>query len=419
LYLQDVIVIRSAMPAFLYKARNTRGEPLSGRLEAASAEAAAQDLMRSGLTPVEISPERLREDSPTRRAWFGEEKVGDTDIMLFARQMASLLKAGVPILRALASLAESTPHRRFSAVLDDIRDGLSAGRELSACLRKHPSVFESLFVNLVRVGETTGHLDEVFLRLYHHMEFEREMRERVKGALRYPAFVVAALAVALVVINLLVIPAFAKVYQSSHAALPLVTRILIGFSEFLSAGWPYLLGLLAATVVGLRAWVRTPEGRYHWDKLALRLPIAGPIVHKAAMARFAKGLAMSYQSGVPIVQGLTQTAQVVGNSFVASRVEQMRDGVERGESLSRTARTTGVFTPVVIQMMSVGEETGELDRLLQEIGELYQRDVEYDIRNLSQQVEPILIGGLGLIIVTVALGVFLPVWDMGSTMMRK
>lgn len=407
------------MPAFLYKARNTRGEPLSGRLEAASVEAVAVDLMRSGLTPVEIRPERAREESAIRSAWFGEERVENTDIMLFARQMASLLKAGVPILRALSSLAESTPHKRFSTVLDDIREGLSGGRELSACLRKHPNVFEPLFVNMVRVGEATGRLDEVFLRLYHHMEFEREMRERVKGALRYPAFVVAALMMALVVINILVIPAFAKVYQSSHAALPLVTRVLIGFSEFMVQGWPYLLGLLVAAGLGLRAWLRTAEGRYHWDKLVLRLPIAGPIVHKAAMARFAKGLAMAYQSGVPIVQGLTHTAQVVGNSFISSRVEQMRDGVERGEALSRTARTTGVFTPVVLQMMAVGEETGELDTLLAEIGDLYQRDVEYDIRNLSQQVEPILIGGLGLIIVTVALGVFLPVWDMGTTMMRK
>ncbi|MBI5331595.1 MAG: type II secretion system F family protein [Betaproteobacteria bacterium] len=405
------------MPGFSYKARNNRGEQLTGRLEAASADATAEELMRTGLIPIEIRPEAAAK--PPLLLRFSEEKVEATDIMLFARQMASLLRAGVPILRALGSLAESTPHKRFQAVLNDVREGLSAGREMSACLRKHPTVFEPLFINMVRVGESTGRLDDVFLRLFHHLEFEREMRERVKGALRYPTFVVIALMAALAVINVLVIPAFAKVYKSAHADLPIFTRVLIGMSEWTVTWWPLLLGGLIAAVLGVRAWKRTAEGRYQWDKWMLRIPIIGAVLNKATMARFAKGLAMAYQSGVPIVQGLTHTAQVVGNAFVASRVEQMRDGVERGESLSRTARASGVFSPIVLQMMSVGEETGELDRLLNEIGDLYQRDVEYQIRNLSQQIEPILIAGLGFIIVTVALGVFLPVWDMGSHMMKR
>ncbi len=406
------------MPGFTYKARNARGEQLTGRLEAATPDAAAEELMRTGLTPVDIRPEAAAKPA-LRLRLGGEERVEATDIMLFARQMSSLLRAGVPILRALGSLAESTPHKRFQAVLNDLREGLAAGREMSSCLRKHPAVFEPLFVNMVRVGESTGRLDEVFLRLFHHLEFEREMRERVKSALRYPSFVVFALMTALAVINVLVIPAFAKVYKSAQADLPIFTRILIGVSEWTVAWWPYLLAGVIAALLGLRAWLRTPDGSYQWDKWMLRLPIIGPVLNKAAMARFAKGLAMAYQSGVPIVQGLTHTAQVVGNRFIASRVEQMREGVERGEALSRTARASGVFTPMVMQMMAVGEETGDLDRLLNEIGDLYQRDVEYEIRNLSQQVEPILIAGLGLIIVTVALGVFLPVWDMGSHMMKR
>jgi MSHA biogenesis protein MshG len=407
------------MPAFTYKARNPRGELLTGRLDGGSSDAVADELMRSGLTPVEVKALAGKAEAKALFGSYFEEKVSELDLMLFARQMASLLKAGVPILRSLASLAESSSHPAFQRLLGDLREGLSAGRELSTCLRKHAQIFPPFFINMVRVGEATGRLDEVFMRLFHHLEFEREMRDRVKSALRYPSFVIAALAIALGVINVFVIPAFAKVYKSSHADLPLMTKILVGFSEWTVQWWPLLLAAVVLGFMGLRWWKRTPEGHYTWDRWLLKTPIAGKIVHKAALARFAKGLAMTYQSGVPIVQGLTNAAQVVGNAFIASRIEQMRDGVERGESLTRAATTTAVFTPVVLQMMAVGEETGELDRLLAEIGELQQREVEYEIRTLSEQVEPILIAGLGIIVLVVALGVFLPVWDLGSTMMKR
>ena len=407
------------MPAFSYKARNPRGELLTGRLEGGSSDAVADELMRSGLTPVEVKALVGKADAkPLFGAWF-EDKVSELDLMLFARQMASLLKAGVPILRSLSSLAESSGHPAFQKLLADLREGLSAGRELSVCLRKHAQIFPAFFINMVRVGEATGRLDEVFLRLFHHLEFEREMRDRVRSALRYPSFVIAALAIALGVINVFVIPAFAKVYKSSQADLPLMTRILVGFSEWTVQWWPLLLAVAALGFIALRWWKNTPQGRYAWDRWLLKLPIAGKIVHKAALARFAKGLAMTYQSGVPIVQGLTNAAEVVDNAFIASRIEQMRNGVERGETLTRAATTTAVFTPVMLQMMAVGEETGELDRLLLEIGELQQREVEYEIRTLSEQVEPILIAGLGIIVLVVALGVFLPVWDLGSTMMQR
>jgi len=407
------------MPAFTYKARNPRGELLTGRLEGNSSDAVADELMRSGLTPIDVKALVGKAEAVSLFGTYFEEKVSELDLMLFARQMASLLKAGVPILRALASLSESSSHPAFQRLLGDIREGLSAGRELSVCLRKHANIFPAFFINMVRVGEATGRLDEVFMRLFHHLEFEREMRDRVKSALRYPTFVVAALVIALGVINVFVIPAFAKVYKSSHAELPLMTKILVGFSEFTVQWWPFLLAGIALAFLALRWWKRTPDGRYTWDRWLLKTPIAGKIVHKAALARFAKGLAMTYQSGVPIVQGLTNAAQVVDNAFIASRIEQMRDGVERGESLTRAATTTAVFTPVVLQMMAVGEETGELDRLLLEIGELQQREVEYEIRTLSEQVEPILIAGLGIIVLVVALGVFLPVWDLGSTMIKR
>lgn len=407
------------MPAFRYKARNPRGELLTGLLEGTSMDAVADELMRAGLTPVELKNQAQTPDTGLDLTWPFAGRVSDTDLMLFARQMASLLKAGVPILRALASLTESSAHEGFRRILDDVRERLASGRELSACLHHHPKVFQAYFINMVRVGETTGRLDEIFMRLFQHLEFEKEMRERVKSALRYPSFVIAALVAALGVINVFVIPAFAKVYKSAQADLPLMTQVLIGVSDWSLAYWPHILGLMVLGFMAFGWWRRSPNGGYTWERWLLRLPIVGKIVHKAALARFAKGLAMTYQAGVPIVQGLANAAQIVDNAFIASRIEQMMNAVERGDSITRAARTTGVFTPVVLQMTAVGEETGELDRLLLEIGEMYQREVEYEIKTLSEQVEPILIAGLGVIVLVVALGVFLPVWDLGSAMLHK
>jgi len=407
------------MPTYTYKARNPRGDLVNGKLESNSSETAAEELLRSGLTPVEIKSQANAVNADLVMPKLFAEKITPAELMLFARQMASLLKAGVPILRALSSLSESGTHKVFQSVLHDIRDGLTEGRELSACLRQHPAVFPPFFVNMVRVGETTGRLDEVFMRLFQHLEFEKMMHEQVQSAVRYPTFVVVALVAAISVINIFVIPAFAKVYKSSGSDLPLMTRILLTVSDWTVAYWPMLFGGAFLAFLAFRWWKLTPEGNKTWDGWMLHFPIAGKIVQKAALARFAKGLAMTYQSGVPIVQGLTNAAQVVGNLYVAGHIEQMRNAVERGDSITRSARATGVFTPVVLQMMAVGEETGELDRLLMEVGEMYQREVEYEIKTLSEQIEPILIVGLGSIVLVVALGVFLPVWDMSSTMSKK
>lgn len=408
------------MVAYVYKARTAQGELLSGQAEGNSEAAVAEALIRTGLYPIEIRPQSQTPALAARLAdWLRNRQPKLVDLMLFTRQMASLIKAGVPILRALASLAESSANPAMRTVLNEVRAELAAGRELAQSLGRYPRIFPSYYVNLVRVGEGTGRLEEVFMRLFQHLEFEREMRERVKSALRYPAFVVLALLIALAVINTLVIPAFAKVYQGANVDLPLMTRILIEVSNFTLAWWPFLAAALAGAILAMRLWLRTDRGNRLWDRWLLRLPVVGKIVHKAALARFAKGLAMTYQSGVPIVQGLTLVSAIVGNAHLADRLEYLRNGVARGEAISRAARATGVFTPVVLQMLAVGEETGELDRLLLEIGELYQREVEYEVKTLAEQVEPLLIAALGAIVLVVALGVFLPMWDLGATLTRR
>jgi MSHA biogenesis protein MshG len=245
------------------------------------------------------------------------------------------------------------------------------------------------------------------------------MRQRVKSALRYPMFVMIAMIGAIVVVNVFVIPQFQKVFDSFHTELPLVTRILIGFSKFTVNYWPLIVGLVVAAVFGARSWVNTEKGRYEWDRRKLKLPIAGKIILKGTMSRFARSFALASRSGVPIVQGLTTVSQTVDNAYLAARIEQMRDGVERGESILRTANAAGVFTPIVLQMISVGEETGSLDELMDEIAQMYEREVDYELKTLGAQIEPILIVFLGIMVTILALGIFLPIWDLGKAAMSK
>ncbi|HEX8603650.1 MAG TPA: type II secretion system F family protein [Pseudoduganella sp.] len=408
------------MPYFAYKARDPRGQLLQGVLEAADSGAVADQLLGSGATPVEIAATRAPAKEAGEGLWarLTRPRVTDMDVQLFSRQLYTLLKSGVPIMRGLAGLEESAVNRSFGQVIRDLRESLDAGRELSAAMRRHPGVFNNFYLSMVRVGEMTGRLDAVFLRLFDHLEFDRDMRQRVKTALRYPTFVIVAIAIAMGVVNLFVIPSFAKVFTSLHAELPLMTRILLGTSNFAVAYWPTMAGALVLAVLGCRAWLKTAKGRFDWDRFKLRLPIAGSIILKATMARFARGFALSARSGVPIVQTLAVVAQTADNAYLAFRIEQMRDGVERGESILRTAVAANVFTPVVLQMIAVGEETGALDDLMDEIAQMYEREVDYELKTLSAQIEPILIVFLGMMVLALALGIFLPIWDMGRVAMR-
>ena len=403
------------MPFFAYTGRNARGELVRGVLENADSGAIADQLLTSGVSPINISPtsgpQALAGEGWLRR--LSSEKVTLEDMVLFSRQMYTLLKAGVPILKSLAALQESAVRIGFANMLQDLRTSLDSGRDLSTAMRRHPKVFGPFYISMVRVGELTGALEEVFLRLFHHIEFEKEIKDQVSQALRYPIFVIVVMGVALVIVNIFVIPAFGRIFANFHAELPLMTRVLIGFSDFMVQYWPALLGLVAGAYILFRVWVGTPAGLYKWDQMKIRIPIAGKIILKATLARFARSLSIALKSGVPIVQALSVVEQVVDNAYVGQRIEQIREGVERGESLLRTAVTTGVFTPVVLQMISVGEEAGELDELLSEVAEMYQREVEYELKTLSSQIEPILIVLLGALVLALALGVFLPMWDLG------
>ncbi|WP_374360372.1 type II secretion system F family protein [Pseudoduganella danionis] len=406
------------MPYFSYKARNARGELLQGVMEGADSGAVANQLSSAGAIPVQITLTRggaaeADRTSLSIKRWFGRS-VKPMDVQLFSRQIYTLLKSGVPIMRGLAGLQESAINPAFGRVLKDLRESLDAGRELSVAMRRHPKVFSEFYLSMVRVGEMTGRLDEVFLRLFEHMEFEREMRARVKSATRYPIFVICAMVLAIAVVNIFVIPQFVKVFESFHAELPLMTRMLIAGSRFTVDYWMQLLFVAISAVLVLRSWIASREGRYRWDRFKLKFPIAGKIILKATLARFARSYALSSRSGVPIVQALTVVSQTVDNSYLCKRVERMRDSVERGDSILRTSIAAKVFTPVVIQMIAVGEESGSLDELMEEVAQMYEREVDYELKTLAAQIEPILITFLGVLVLVLALGIFVPIWDLGK-----
>src|SRR5688572_18300568 len=405
------------MPQFAYQGRNARGELVKGVLEGASSGAVADQLFNTGITPVHIgeaSASAPAQAGAALRMRFGEAKVELADLMLFSRQMYTLLKAGVPIVRGLAGLQESSQNPALQSALGDVRESLESGRELSLSLRRHPNAFPAFMVSLVRVGELTGRLDEVFLRLSEFFAFEKKMREDIKAALRYPLIVILALAVAMFIVNIFVIPAFAKIFASFKTELPLVTRLLIVTSDLFVAYWPLMIAALVAAVFGWRVYLKTPGGRYQWDRTKLRLPVVGELIHKATLARFSRGFALSGKSGVPVVQALAVVANVVDNAYLESRILQMRDGIERGESILRTAVATGVFNPVVLQMVAVGEETGEIDALMTEIADMYEREVAIEVEGLTAKLEPILLVFMGVLVLILALGVFLPMWDLAS-----
>jgi len=419
------------MSRFSFVAKGQHGN-VQGTQEAASAGALASELQAKGLIPIKIvadGPKAAQASanggaSPgagsadVKMPDFMKPKVLPADVMMFSKQLYTLTKAGVPILRALAALQETTHNPTLKDVLFDLRRSLEGGVELSACMAQHPKVFDGFFVSMIKVGEASGRLEEIFLRLSEHIGFELFMRQQVKSALRYPSFVITAMAGAIGVINVMVIPAFAGVFKQLGADLPMPTKILIATSEFsIKHGWHIVIGLVLA-FYAWRHWKKTPEGKLIWDRLLLRFPIVGQIVLKASLARATRSFALSLRSGVPLERALIGVAQTADNAYLTQQIDLMRDHVMRGEPLARAAAGAGVFTPMALQMLAIGEETGMIDELMDEVGELYSEEVQYSLKNLSQQIEPILILFMGGLVLVLALGVFLPMWNLGGAAMK-
>ena len=399
------------MSSFAYKGRDSQGNAVSGVVDAANEMAAAEQLMRRGVMPTELKPGKAKA-AALDWSLLLERGVRLDELVVFSRQMYALTRAGIPILRAIAGLEESAHSKPLKRALHALGEDLGNGRPLSSSMQAHPRVFSSLFVAIIHVGENTGQLEEAFLQLANYFELELETRKRIKTAMRYPSFVLIAIGIAMVILNIMVIPVFAGMFAKFGVELPLATRILLATSHFFVHYWWVMLGVLLAMVFGWRRWVSTVKGKLTWHRWQLKLPIVGTIIERSLLARFARSFSMMLKAGVPLNTALSLVADAVDNAWMADRIRDMRVGIERGESLLRTAGSSGLFTPLVMQMIAVGEETGQVDDLLHEAAEYYEREVDYDLKSLTARIEPILIGIVAVMVLILALGIFTPMWDM-------
>lgn len=407
------------MAVFEYKARGPRGDAIVGNMESASADGVAARLIEGGLTPIDIKPAREKRDLSNDLASYFPQPVQSSDLIQFSRQMYSLTRAGVPILTALAGLTATTRNRTLATTLGEIRQMLEAGHDLASALNQHPKIFSPFYVAMIRVGETSGKLQDIFQQLAYYLEREKTTRDQIKKALRYPSFVLIAIAIAVVIVMRYVVPPFAKLFANFGAELPWQTRGLIALSDFFVSNGLWLLGGTVLAVTGAIYYMRTEEGRYRWDKLKLRLPLAGPVIYRATLARFTRLFAMAQSAGVPLINALTVVARALDNAYIEERVLTMRNGIERGESISGTAAGSGIFDPLSLQMLAVGEEAGTLDELLGEVATYYDQEVEYSIDKLSSAIEPILTVVVAVLVLILAMAIFLPLWDIGRAALHR
>ena len=406
---------------FSYRGKDDRGSQQQGAIEAASADAAAMELMRRGITPLQIQrkPESTAASLNLSALPLFRRRITLDELLVFCRQMYALTRAGIPLIRTMRGLAETSRSPVMAEVLDDITDRLEGGVTMATAMQAHPKVFSELFIAMIHVGENTGQLDDAFKRLADILELERDTKRRVKQALRYPTFVVVALLAALMVVNFLVIPKFASVFAKLGADLPFLTQVLVGTSNFLLNYWYVLLFAIAAIAVLVRQWKQTEQGRLTWDRYKLKLPIIGPLLELITLSRFARNFASMLAAGMPVTHALTVVADATDNAWIARHIRDMRLGIERGDSLLRTARASGMFTPLILQMIAVGEETGSVDEMLVNVADFYDEDVDYGLKRLAESIEPILIVAMGVLVLILALGVFLPIWDLGAAAMGR
>jgi MSHA biogenesis protein MshG len=403
------------MPVFDYKGRNKQGELTAGKIDSINIQSVAGWLMSIGITPILITPQIEPRRMPKWLRQLGSgPAVSDVEVLLFTKQMGTMIRAGVPIMQALAGIQKSTSRERFADVIQMLRNDLDKGVELSGALARHPKYFSEYYVAMVRLGEGTGNLEEAFQRLFSQLEFEKHMKQKIKGALRYPTFVLLAIAIAIAILSLWVIPIFAKVYAGMKVQLPLLTRVLLGTSDFAVNYWWAVLAFIVLAMFGFRSWTSTKVGRYRWDKAKLKFPVFGGIITKATIARFAFTFASATRSGMPLVSAFSIVSRVVENAFYEERILQMRDGVERGDSILRVATTAGIFSPLELQMMAVGEETGNMDEMVEQVARMYQEEVDYEVSRLSETIEPLLLAAMGILVTILMLGIFLPLWDLGA-----
>ncbi len=408
------------MPSYKYKGRDKLGQMVEGSIEAQSPNNAVLKLASVDIIPISLV---VTSDDLTVEAllvkYFSYGRPQLDDLIMFSQQMHTLLRSGVSLMRGLRVVCETTKHNGLRNALTDVVISLESGHRFSKALEKHANIFSPLFIAMIDVGENTGQLENAFLQIKYYLESELDTRRRIKTALRYPIMVFLAILFAVMIINIVVIPSFRNFFTAFGSKLPLPTQILICISDFIiHYGWA--LGIVSISIVlSLVVYFQTAQGKWWWSYLKLKIPFIGSIVRRSIYARFCRSFSMTIKANVPLLQGFKVVSNVVDNVFLSQKILQMRHYVERGEALYLAAKHTDLFSPIVLQMLIVGEETGEIDTMLLDVAQFYEKDVDYDLKRLGHAIEPILIIIIAAMVLVLALGVFLPMWDISTVALRK
>lgn len=406
------------MPEYYYRAQGHEGHVIQGQRNALSAEDLASQLINEGLTPLDISISLPKKKSQSMQFKWFTPRVSSDELHMFCRQMYSLIHAGIPIATAVTRLGETTRNKTLVEALSQIKNTLNKGGALHVAMAQFPNIFSDFFINLIVVGENTGKLDHIFLHLAEYLELEVDITKKIKTALRYPIMVIVAIIIALLIINVFVIPAFSKLYANLHGELPLPTRILLQVSNFIINYWYILIGFTVITLWGLRTYIKTSRGAILWGQFILKMPVIGWLIHRILLARFARLLSLVLRAGVTAVDGIQMVGASTNNTYVAQKIKGITELIVRGNTISSAIDKTQLFPPLVIQMIMLGEESGTIEHLLDEVANYYQREIDYDIVRLSDAIEPILLVVIGGMVLILALGVFLPMWNL-ATLMKK
>lgn len=396
------------MATFKYIAKNKDSRTVAGKIVAESKPAVIEELRKRQL--IIISIDEVKEAVIKRGAMaIRRKRVKADEIVIFTRQLATMVEAGIPIMQGIDALQEQATYHFFKKVLINVRDDIQHGNSLSASFAKHPQVFDSLFVNMIKVGETGGVLSKILDRIASYLEKTLRLKRKVKAALVYPIVVVCMAIIITTVLLVKVVPTFAGIYASFNRDLPAMTQLLITISDTLRKNLLWIVLLIVLLAVGLRQWHKTPKGALIIDRTLLRLPIFGELLRKVAISRFSRTLATLIQSGVPILESLDIVGKTIGNRVLELVVEEVKLSVREGESLATPLGKSGVFPPMVTRMIAIGEKSGQMEKMLLKISEFYDDQVDAAVEGLTSIIEPLIIGFLGIVIGFIVIALFLPI----------
>jgi len=400
------------MPAFAYKARTAAGALTEGIVTANEQRAAVEQLRGRKLTVVEIA---VKKDSPLRTLLnLFKKGVTNPDIVIFSRQLSVLTTAGVPLVQGLSVLEEQAENPAFKKVVHRVREDIEAGLTITESLTKHPKVFSELYVGMVKAGEIGGILDTVLERLSKYLEDAEELKAKVKGAMAYPLVVCVIAGSVTVFLLIAVIPKFKEIFSSFGKELPPPTRILIGLSDGLKSNWYLIPTIPVALYIAFKQYQKTPKGAVAIDRFILKLPVFGILLKKVAVAKFSRTFGTLVKSGVPILQALDTVAKTSGNKVIEAAIREAQAAVREGERIAIPMRKSGIFPSMVTQMISIGEETGNLDSMLIRVADFYDQEVDVAVKALTSMIEPIIIVVMGLVIGSIVIAMFMPMFEMGS-----